>query len=81
MENQKIASAAAFFGGYKPITRCCCNVSQAAVEGNLGACALIAYEMVSMGLDSGSTSDRHRTSGPTTVSTPEILRCSIPFVT
>ena len=42
---------------------------------------LTTYEMVSMGFDSCSTSDKHRASNPTTTSTLEILTCSIPFVT
>ena len=42
---------------------------------------LIRYEMVSMGLDSDSTSDKHRASNPTTVSILVILGFSIPFFT
>ena len=42
---------------------------------------LTICEMVSMGLDSGSTSDKHSASNPTTISTLDIFRCSIPFVT
>ena len=37
--------------------------------------------MLLMGLDSGSTSDEHRASNPTTVSILVILGFSIPFVT
>ena len=42
---------------------------------------LTRYEMVSMGLDSGSTSDKHRASNPTTVSILVIFVPSVPFVT
>ena len=42
---------------------------------------LTTYEMVSMGLDSGSTSVKHHASNPTTVSTLDIFKYSIPFVT
>jgi len=42
---------------------------------------LTTYEMVSMGLDSGSTSDKHRASNPVTASILVIRECSIPFVT
>ena len=41
----------------------------------------IRYEMVSMGLHPGSTSDKHRVNNPTIVSVLVILGCSIPFVT
>jgi len=49
--------------------------------GATNARTLITYEMVSIGLDSGSTSDKQRASNPTTISALAILRCFIPFVT
>ena len=66
--------------GYMPIPRCCDRISRVAGEATNGR-TLTTYETVSTGPDSGSTSDKHRASNPTTISTLVILRLFIPFVT
>ena len=70
----------AALSGYMPFPRCYGKISQVE-ERQVNARTLITYEIVSMGLDSGSTSDKHRASNPTTGSALDILRCSIPFAT
>jgi len=49
-------------------------------RGAVNVRTLTTYEMVSMGLDSGPISDKHRASNPVTMSILVIFECSIPFV-
>ena len=66
--------------GYIPNPRCYDKISQVAGEAT-NERTLTTYEMVSMGLDSGSTSERHRASNPITTSTLVTVGCPVPFAT
>jgi len=77
--NQMSALATALTG-YIPNPRCYAEISRVAGE-VANERTSIAYVMVSMGLDLGSTSDRHCTSNPTTISTLVTLGCPVLFAT